>query len=74
MKRLAFVLLIFASITACNSHRSATKSFITVRDGQFYQGDKPYRYIGANFWYGAILGSEGQGGNRQRLCQELDSL
>ena len=74
MKRLAFVLLILASITACNSHRSATKSFITVREGKFYQGDKPYRYIGANFWYGAILGSEGQGGNRQRLCQELDSL
>lgn len=74
MKRLAFVLLILVSITACNSHRSTTRSFITVREGKFYQGDKPYRYIGANFWYGAILGSEGQGGNRQRLCQELDSL
>lgn len=74
MKRLAFVLLLIISITACNSHRSSTSPFITVREGQFYQGDKPYRYIGANFWYGAILGSEGQGGNRERLCQELDSL
>ena len=35
---------------------------------------KPYYYVGANFWYGAILGSEGTGGNRKRLCQELDSL
>ena len=74
MKRLAFVLLILVGITACKSHRSSTRQFITVREGKFYQGDKPYRYIGANFWYGAILGSEGQGGNRQRLCQELDSL
>ena len=35
---------------------------------------KPYRFVGANFWYGAILASEGQGGDRQRLCAELDSL
>ncbi len=33
-----------------------------------------YRYVGTNFWYGAILGSEGQGGDRQRLCRELDQL
>ena len=35
---------------------------------------KPYRFVGANFWYGVILASEGQGGDRQRLCAELDSL
>lgn len=35
---------------------------------------KPYRFVGANLWYGAILASEGQGGDRQRLCAELDSL
>ncbi len=27
-----------------------------------------------NFWYGAILGSMGQGGNRERLCRELDKM
>ena len=48
--------------------------FVTVRDGQFYTDGKPYRYIGTNLWYGGILGSEGQGGNRQRLCEELDEL
>lgn len=48
--------------------------FVSVRDGHFYQGDNEYRYVGANMWYGAILGSEGQGGNRQRLCQELDDM
>ena len=51
-----------------------SQSFITVRDGRFYQGEQPYSYIGANLWYGAILGSEGQGGDRRRLCRELDDL
>ena len=37
-------------------------------------GDSVYRYIGTNFWYGAILGSEGRGGNRERLKAELDLL
>ena len=49
-------------------------SFVTVRSGQFYLGDAPYTYIGTNFWYGPILASEGQGGDRQRLSRELDAM
>ena len=71
MKRYFLLILVIAQFLILSCSRT---SFITVRDGQFYAGDKPYSYIGANLWYGAILGSEGQGGNRQRLCQELDSL
>jgi mannan endo-1,4-beta-mannosidase len=37
------------------------------------QGE-PYYFIGTNFWYGAILGSEGQGGDRERLARELDCM
>lgn len=48
--------------------------FVTVRDGNFWLGDSVYRYVGTNFWYGAILGSEGCGGDRARLARELDSL
>lgn len=48
--------------------------FVSVRDGRFYQGEHEYRYVGANMWYGAILGSEGEGGNRERLVQELDDM
>lgn len=33
----------------------------------------PY-YIGTNLWYGAILASQGRGGDRARLCRELDTL
>ncbi len=48
--------------------------YITVKDGKFFRGDKEYRYVGTNFWYGAILGSEGRGGNRERLINELDDM
>ena len=48
--------------------------FVKVKNGRFIRGGKPYYYVGANFWYGAILGSEGPGGDRVRLCRELDEL
>lgn len=55
--------------------KPAEHSFIQVNaDGQFVRNGKPYYFVGANFWYGAILGSEGEGGNRERLHRELDFL
>lgn len=48
--------------------------FVMVKDGQFVRHGRPYYYVGTNFWYGAILGSTGQGGDRVRLCRELDAL
>ncbi|MDR2146219.1 MAG: cellulase family glycosylhydrolase, partial [Tannerella sp.] len=52
----------------------STANFVKIRDGHFVIGDQPYYFIGTNFWYGAILGSTGQGGNRERLQQELDFM
>lgn len=46
---------------------------ITVKGTEFYKGDKPYRYIGTNYWYGALLAAK-EGGNRERLAEELDML
>ena len=59
-------------LMACN--RAVNNPFVTVKDGHFERAGKPYYYVGTNFWYGAILGSEGQGGDRQRLCHELDAM
>lgn len=53
---------------------SAKKGFVQVKDGHFVRDGIPYYYVGTNFWYGAIFGSEGQGGNRTRLCKELDRM
>ncbi len=48
--------------------------FVHVENGSFVKNGQVVSYIGTNFWYGAILGSEGEGGNRERLGRELDTL
>lgn len=65
------------SLISCDpkiDNRWETPGFVTVKDGNFMIGDSVYEFSGANFWYGAILASEGQGGDRQRLLAELDTL
>ena len=52
----------------------APSPFVRQQSGQLWLNGKPYSYIGTNLWYGAILGSKGQGGNRERLIAELDTL
>ncbi|MBR6691457.1 MAG: cellulase family glycosylhydrolase [Bacteroidaceae bacterium] len=49
-------------------------SFVTKDGTQFMREGKPYRYIGTNLWYASILASEGEGGNRERFCKEVDHL
>ena len=62
-------------IAACQQKQEAkAPEFVKVENGHFVKDGKPYYYVGTNFWYGAILGSEGQGGNRERLCKELDLM
>lgn len=80
MKRITGILAITALVgaSACGSHKAEQSvdknNFVTVKNGEFYIGDSIYRYVGTNFWYGAILASEGTGGNRERLAKELDTL
>lgn len=53
---------------------SSEADFVSVREGQFIQNGEPCYFVGSNFWYGAILASEGEGGDRARLERELDKL
>lgn len=46
--------------------------FVTVDGARFLRHGKPYYFAGANFWYGAYLGSTPEG--RVRLVKELDLL
>ncbi|HVJ02900.1 MAG TPA: beta-galactosidase, partial [Sphingomonas sp.] len=40
----------------------------------FTLGGAPYRFVGANIWYGAYLGASADYGDRERLKRELDTL
>ena len=74
MKKLLIVLMAVALAACHQSSYLMQRHFVTVADGHLVCADSAYQFIGTNFWYGPILGSEGQGGDRQRLCLELDSL
>lgn len=67
---------IAAALAALSLHTSAQNEFIRTSGTHFFKGNssEPYYFMGTNLWYGPILGSTGEGGNRSRLCAELDSL
>lgn len=72
--RTAGVALSAAILTSCGTPQAPVSDYVKVEDGHFVKNGKPYYYVGANFWYGAILASTGEGGNRERLDKELDLL
>lgn len=75
MKKQFLLLTVLLFLLGACAPKPAEHSFIKVNaDGQFVRDGKPCYFVGANFWYGAILGSEGEGGNRERLHKELDFL
>ena len=68
-------------LTGCNSCTSSTThkasispTLITIDGTQLIKNGKPYHFMGCNIWYASVLGSTGQGGDRARLCRELDTL
>ena len=77
MRRFAYIFIAaaLAGIFACQNEKTENSpEFVTTRDGRFYRGQTEYKFIGANFWFGAVLASEGQGGDRERLQKELDLM
>jgi mannan endo-1,4-beta-mannosidase len=59
----------------CFASKSQTTSFVTVRGHQFFLNGKPYYYIGTNYWYGGLLGTESEKKKgKERLQKELDFL
>jgi mannan endo-1,4-beta-mannosidase len=49
-----------------------TAQFVSQKGHHFYLAGKAYNYIGANYWYGGLLGTSAQG--KDRLKKELDFL
>ncbi len=70
-KAFAWLLLLLV-LTGCGSTRKY--DYVKVEDGIFRLGGEPYYFIGANYWYGAILAAEGRFGDRERLLRELDHM
>ncbi len=68
---LSVLTLAAAVLCSCQTKKP---SFVKVEDGKFVCENYPSHFVGTNFWYGAILGSEGVGGDRARLEAELDTL
>lgn len=67
-----FLSAIFLSASILQAQPS---SFVTVNDMQFIRNNKPYRFIGVNYWYAGMLALEKDNGRgKQRLKKELDFL
>lgn len=79
MRELVTYFFILLCLAGCRREEKARSTegpqgFITQKEGRFFIDDQPYYFIGTNFWYGAILASEGEGGDRERLAKELDFM
>jgi len=56
----------------CTAKAFAQQEFITKSGHQFSLHNKPYYYIGTNYWYGGLLALQKNG--KERLQKELDFL
>lgn len=78
MKKISLLFLLGATILLYSCQPKGEKTIkqgtITTDSTVFIKDGKPYNYIGTNLWYASILGSTGEGGDRARLCKELDRL
>jgi hypothetical protein len=65
---------LFAALMLVSSLSTFAQSgFVKVEGTQFTLDGKPYRYVGANYWYGGLLATNGEAG-KKRLRTELDFL
>ncbi|SFZ93453.1 mannan endo-1,4-beta-mannosidase [Flaviramulus basaltis] len=77
-KYLYFILLV-TLFSACKSAKNikTVKTLdvkqITVQDSKFMKDGKPYYFVGANYWYGPLIGAKNIG-DRARLIKELDLM
>ncbi|MET0792295.1 MAG: mannanase [Polyangiaceae bacterium] len=74
-----------AALTGCGGASAASQARVPTNNNEksgFVQRDgmrllldgQPYRFVGANLWYGAYLGAHAAYGDRARLVRELDRL
>jgi mannan endo-1,4-beta-mannosidase len=72
MKKTISILL--CSLLTVVSASAFGGGFVGISEGRFVVNGAPYFFTGTNFWYGPILASKGEGGDRERLLRELDFM
>jgi mannan endo-1,4-beta-mannosidase len=71
VKITAILVLFFVPLTV----NAIASSFVTVKGHRLYIGRTPYYFVGANYWYGPLLGLEkDRARGVDRLRKELDFL
>lgn len=70
MRYLFFLLILTVQVLPAQSVE--VSPFVQVRNGAFILEDKPYTYVGANYWYAAFTAIDDRG--RERIVRELDFL
>lgn len=73
-KLILFTIVVLCFLSCTGNSIVSEPAFVKQKDGHFVINNKPYYFIGTNYWFGAILGSTGEGGNRERLLKELDFM
>ncbi|WP_194766855.1 glycoside hydrolase 5 family protein [Tamlana sp. I1] len=79
IKNTIVLMLCILFFSACKSAkykktvRNVNIKQITVKDSRFFKDGKPYYFVGANYWYGPLIGAK-KGGDRARLIKELDLM
>ena len=72
IKKFALLIVLGGLFSICCFAQSP---FVKVKRQQFFIGDKPYYFIGTNYWYGTLLGLEkDKKRGVERLRKELDFL
>lgn len=63
-----------AAVAAFPAAATAPDPFVRRKGTALTLASKPYRFAGANLWYGPWLAARADFGNRARLSRELDAL
>jgi mannan endo-1,4-beta-mannosidase len=70
-----FTCLLLTTIFSAKLLAQKPSLFVSVKGHQFYLNNKPYYFIGTNYWYGSLLGLEkDKKRGAERLRRELDFL
>lgn len=71
-QRLCYI--VYLLLVMSEPMQAQVSDFVRVRGLEFHLNDRPYYFLGTNFWYGMNLAIDGAAGDRDRLIRELDRL